>query len=121
MRLNSAVHCSRFTCAISLAPRPMTMDFGLGTRLQVRMRTKIENVQLTAAQVCCEQLVKSYREARDQGTFLLRYESFSCYNHGEYLRRSRDTFIGEGIREMKLLLLPTFVFNCVLQGFGKVY
>ena len=97
----------------------MTMDFGLGTRLQVRMRTKIEKVQLTASRVCCEQLVKSYGEARDQGTFLLRYESFSCYNHGEYLSHSRDIFVGEGIRKMELLLPPTFVFSCVLQGFWK--
>ena len=37
-----AVRCAGFTCA-SLAPRPMTVIFGLGTRLRVRMRTTFKN------------------------------------------------------------------------------
>ena len=34
---------SRFHVCSSLAPRPMTVVFGLGTRLRVRMRTTLEN------------------------------------------------------------------------------
>ena len=37
-----AVLNSRFHVCTSLAPRPMTVVFGLGTRLRVRMRT-LEN------------------------------------------------------------------------------
>ena len=33
----------RFHVCTSLAPRPMTVVFGLGTRLRVRMRTTFEN------------------------------------------------------------------------------
>ena len=38
-----------FACT-SLASRPMTVVFGLGTRLRVRMRTKFENGVLSNAQ-----------------------------------------------------------------------
>ena len=38
-----AVLNSRFHVCTSLAPRPMTVAFGLGTRLRVRMRTTLEN------------------------------------------------------------------------------
>ena len=41
-----AVRCAgqpRFQACTSLAPRPMTVVFGLGTRLRVRMRTTFEN------------------------------------------------------------------------------
>ena len=38
-----AVLNSRFHVCTSLAPRPMTVVFGLGTRLRVRMRTTLEN------------------------------------------------------------------------------
>ena len=34
---------SQFCSCTCLAPRPMTVVFGLGTRLHVRMRTKLEN------------------------------------------------------------------------------
>ena len=34
----------------SLASRPMTVAFGLGTRLRVRMRTKLENGVLSNGQ-----------------------------------------------------------------------
>ena len=33
----------RFHVCTSLVPRPMTVVFGLGTRLRVRMRTTLEN------------------------------------------------------------------------------
>ena len=33
----------RFHVCISLAPKPMTVVFGLGTKLHVRMRTTLEN------------------------------------------------------------------------------
>ena len=41
-----AVRCAgqpRFQVCTNLAPRPMTVVFGLGTRLCVRMRTTFEN------------------------------------------------------------------------------
>ena len=38
-----AVLNSRFHVCISLAPRPMTVVFSLGTKLCVRMRTTLEN------------------------------------------------------------------------------
>ena len=38
-----AVLNSRFNVCTSLAPRPMTVAFGLGTRLRVCMRTTLEN------------------------------------------------------------------------------
>ena len=38
-----AVLNSRFHVCISLAPRPMTVVFGLGTKLLVIMRTTLEN------------------------------------------------------------------------------
>ena len=37
-----AVHCAG-QLAISLIPRPMTVVFGLGTRLRERMGTKVKN------------------------------------------------------------------------------
>ena len=55
-----AIHCAG-QLAISLTSRPMTMVFGFGTRLHVRMCTKGEKwhpSQRIAARVCCEQLVK---------------------------------------------------------------
>ena len=75
--------------------------------------------QRVAARVCCEQLVKvGYREARDQGKFL-KYDSFLCHNHGEYLSHSRDIFVEERIRKMAFLLPYTFVFSCLPQGFWE--
>ena len=41
-----AVHCAgqpQFHMCTSLTPRPMTVVFGLGTRLRVRMHTTFEN------------------------------------------------------------------------------
>ena len=40
----------RFRVCTSLASRPMTVVFGLGTRLRVRMRTKLENGVLSNGQ-----------------------------------------------------------------------
>ena len=40
----------RFHVCTSLAPRPMTVVFGLGTRLRVRMRTTFENGVLRTIQ-----------------------------------------------------------------------
>ena len=48
---------SRFRLCTSLVPRPMSVVFGLGTRLHVRMRTKLENgipSQRTVTTECCE-------------------------------------------------------------------
>ena len=50
----------RFRLCTSLASRSMTMVFGLGTRLRVRMRTKLENGVLSNGQQprgCCEWLL----------------------------------------------------------------
>ena len=38
-----AARVVHFPCALSVVPRPMNVIFGLGTRLRVRMRTKLEN------------------------------------------------------------------------------
>ena len=40
----------RFRLCTSLASRPMTVVFGLGARLRVRMRTQLENGVLSNAQ-----------------------------------------------------------------------
>ena len=45
-----AVLNSRFYVCTSLAPRPMTVVFGLGTRLRVRVRTTLENGVLSNGQ-----------------------------------------------------------------------
>ena len=47
---------SRFRLHTSVVPRPMNVVFGLGTRLRVRMRTKLENGVLHNGQLtqCCE-------------------------------------------------------------------
>ena len=38
-----AARVVHFPSALSVVPRPMKVVFGLGTRLRVRMRTKLEN------------------------------------------------------------------------------
>ena len=38
-------------------------------------------------------MVNSYEDTMDQKHFALRYESFLCYNHGEYLSHSRDIWV----------------------------
>ena len=45
-----------FNPMTSLIPKPMTMVFGLGTRLHVRMHTGLENGTLRNGQQWCEQL-----------------------------------------------------------------
>ena len=40
-------------------------------------------------------LVNSYEDTMDHEHFALKYESFSCYNHGEYLSHSRDILVDE--------------------------
>ena len=60
--------------------------------------TKWRHTQRTAAAVCLEfsiALVNSYEDTMDQENFALRYESFLCYNHGEYLSHSRDILVDE--------------------------
>ena len=60
--------------------------------------TKWPPTQQTAAAVCLEfsiALVNSYEDTIDQGNFAMRYESFSCYNHGEYVSHSRDILVDE--------------------------
>ena len=38
-----AARVVHFPCPLSVVPRPMNVVFGLGTRLCLRMRTKLEN------------------------------------------------------------------------------
>ena len=54
-----------FMC-ISLAPRPMTVVFGLGTKLRVRMRTTLENGVLRNRQ----QPGRAENNFIDQGEFV---------------------------------------------------
>ena len=61
---NEARSTRDFTCA-SLAPRPMTVVFSLGTRLRVRMRTTFENGVLRNGQ----QSVSAVNNFIDQGEF----------------------------------------------------
>ena len=51
----------------SLAPRPMTVVFGLGTRLRVRMRTTFENGVLRNGQ----QPGRAVNSFIDQGEFVV--------------------------------------------------
>ena len=55
----------------------------------------------------------------DQGKFLLRYESFSCYNHGEYLSHSQDIFIGERIRKMAFFATARFCVHLSSASFKE--
>ena len=71
---------SRFRLCTSLVPR-----FGLGTRLNVRMRTKLENGVLrkgSAAAVCCEWhnlgKLRSSEDAIYHWTCALRYTLYPC-------------------------------------------
>ena len=110
---------------ISLTPRPMTMVFWFGNETMCAHAYK--SLKMASQPTGSSSSVlwaagKSWigvTEARDQGKFLLRYESFSCYNHGEYLSHSQDIFIGERIRKMAFLLPHTFVFSCLPQGFWE--
>ena len=82
---NALASCDRdrrlnFT-STSLAPRPMTVVFGLGTRLRVRMRTTLENGVLRN-----EQLSGSAMNFFDQGNFeamktLSGWEAAHCDKH----------------------------------------
>ena len=84
--------------------------------------TKWRPTQRTAAAVCLEfsiALVSSYEDTMDQGNFALRYESFSCYNHGEYISHSRDILVDERKKEYEKwhfgyrILLHLAVFRVV--------
>ena len=46
-------------------------------------------------------LVNSYEDTMGQGHLVLRYELFSCYNHGEYLSHSQDILVDETKKEKK--------------------
>ena len=64
--------------------------------------TKWRPTQRTAAAVClessiCISLANSYEDTQEN--FVLRYESLSCYNHGEYLSHSRDILVDERKKE----------------------
>jgi len=61
-----AVLNSQFHVCISLAPRQMTVVFGLGTRLRVRMHTTLENGVLCNRQ----QPGRAANSFIDQGKFV---------------------------------------------------
>ena len=69
-----AVLNSRFHVCISLAPRPMTLVFGLGTRLLVRMRTTLENGVLRNGQ----QPGRAENSFIDQGEFVAMKTLSGC-------------------------------------------
>ena len=61
---------ARFRVSISLVPRAMTVVFGLGMRLHVRMRTRLENGVLRNGQ----QSGSAVNSFFDQGKF----EAIKC-------------------------------------------
>ena len=63
----------RFHMCTSLAPRPMTVVFGLETRLCVRMRTILENGILRMVQ----QPGRAVSSFIDQGEFIAIYEDIN--------------------------------------------
>ena len=68
------------------------------------MITKWFPTQWTAAAVCLEfsiALVNSYEDIMDQEHFVPRYESFSCYNHSEYLSHYWDILVEEKKKEQQ--------------------
>ena len=73
---------SRFRLCTSLIPRPMIVAFDLGTRLHVRMRTKLENGVLRNGQPT-QSVVNGFS---DQGEFeamktLSGWEAARCDEH----------------------------------------
>ena len=79
-----AVLNSRFHVCTSLAPRPMTMVFGLGTRLLVRMRITLENSVLCNRQ----QLGRAENSFIDQDEFvamkMLSRCKVPCYDKHQF-------------------------------------
>ena len=69
-----AVLNSRFYVCTSLAPRPMTVVFGLGTRLRMRMRTTLENGVLRNGQ----QPGRTENGFIDQGEFVAMKNLSGC-------------------------------------------
>ena len=65
---------SRFHVCTSLAPRPMTVVFGLGTRLCVHMRTTFENGVLHNGQ----QPSRAESSFIDQGEFVVMKTLSGC-------------------------------------------
>ena len=64
----------RFHVCTSLAPRPMIVVFGLGTRLHVHMRTTLENGVLCNGQ----QLGRAENSFIDQGEFVAMKTLSGC-------------------------------------------
>ena len=76
------LQCAQFRMCTSLVPRAMTVVFGLGTRLHVRMRTRLENGVLRNGQ----QLGSAVNSFFDQGKFeamkmLSGCEAANCDKH----------------------------------------
>ena len=67
-------YSSRFHVCTSHAPRPMTVVFGLGTRLRVRMRTTFENGVLRNGQ----QPSRAENSFIDQGEFVAMKTLSGC-------------------------------------------
>ena len=67
-------HRTQLAICISLAPRPMTVVFGLGTKLRVRMRTTLENGVLRNGQ----QPGRAENSFIDQGEFVAMKTLSGC-------------------------------------------
>ena len=86
--------------------------------------SKWRPTQRTAAAVCLKSsiaLVNSYENTMDQEHFVMRYESFSCYNHGEYLSHSRNISVDERITKMALSFRTLLHLAVFREAFGQLY
>ena len=112
--------------ANSLTPRPMTVVFGFGMRLRVRMHTKVKKLtsQPTGSS---SSVLRTAGKSWIGVTEKLGIRGNSCLGMNRfhattivntYVSHSRDILIGERIRKMALLLLCLAVFR---KAFGKVY
>ena len=119
----------RFRVCTSLAPRPMTVVFGLGTRLHVRIRTTLENGVLRNGQ----QPDRAENSFIDQGEFvaikrLSSCKAPCCHKHQFCAKMTVSTWtvfeisllnfvVLTRMRKMALWLPHTFLFSCLLRGF----
>ena len=112
----------------SLTPRSNAVMRGLSMCTHAYKITKWHSTQWTAAVVCLEfsiALVNSYEDIMDQDHFVLRYESFSWYNHSEYLSHYRDSLVDEKRKNNKIgtfiTYIPhTFTFSCLPWGYWAI-
>ena len=82
--------------------------------------TKWRPTQRTAAADSIA-LVNSYENTMDQEHFVLRYELFSCCNHGDYLSHSRNILVDERITKMALSFCTLLHLAVFREAFGQLY